>query len=200
MELGADVIGRMPAAEWTEQYSKKHVDLVFEIAKNYDVDIDMHMDQTKDILARPLEYTAMRSIEENYQGRVTGGYCRSIAYQNDAHAEKVMKLLKLADFNVCTNSQVLAIMGIDSEPRTRGVTRIRELVSHDINVATAQDTICDGFHVFGTGDSLDYCLLCSYVAQYNNHNSVKVVYDMITKNAAKIMGISNYGIKIGNYS
>jgi len=47
MELGADVIGRMPAAEWTEQYSKKHVDLVFEIAKNYDVDIDMHMDQIK---------------------------------------------------------------------------------------------------------------------------------------------------------
>jgi len=198
MELGSDVMGGMPAAEWTEEYSKKHVDLVFEIAKHYDVDIDMHMDQTKDNLARSLEYTAMRSIEENYQGRVTGGHCTSIAYQNDAHAEKVMKLLKLADFNVCTNPQVLAIMGIDSEPRTRGVTRIREMVNHGINVATAQDTICDGFHIFGTGDPLDYGLLCSYVAQYNTPGSVKIVYDMITQNAARIMKITDYGIKIGN--
>ena len=29
-------------------------------------------------------------------------------------------------------------MGIDSEPRTRGVTRIREMVDYGINVATAQ--------------------------------------------------------------
>src|SRR6056297_2767648 len=198
LEEGADLIGGMPAAEWTDKYSKKHVDLVFEIAKKYNVDIDMHMDQTKDIFARSLEYTAMKTIEENYQGRVKGGHCTSITYQNDAHATKVMKLLKLADFNVCTNPQVLAIMGIDSEPRTRGVTRIREMVNHGINVATAQDTICDGFHIFGTGDPLDYGLLCSYVAQYNTPGSVKIVYDMITQNAARIMKITDYGIKIGN--
>lgn len=199
MEAGADLIGGMPAAEWTDEYSKKHVDLVFEIAKNYDVDIDMHIDQTKDIFARSLEYTAMRTLEENYHGRVTGGHCTSISYQNDVHAEKVMKLLKLVDFNVCTNPQVLAIMGIDSEPRTRGVTRIREMVEMGINIATAQDTICDGFHIFGTGDPLDYGLLCAYISQYNTPATVKIVFDMITKNAAKILGVDdNYGIEVGN--
>ena len=198
MEEGADLIGGMPAAEWTDKYSKKHVDLVFEIAKKYDVDIDMHMDQTKDIFARSLEYTAMKTIEENYEGRVTGGHCTSISYQNDAHAEKVMKLMKLAEFNVCTNPQVLAIMGIDPEPRTRGVTRIREMVDMGINIATAQDTICDGFHIFGTGDPLDYGLLCSYVAQYNTPQRIKIIFDMITKNPAKILRITkNYGIKVG---
>ncbi len=199
LEEGADLIGGMPAAEWTDKYSKKHVDLVFEIAKKYNVDIDMHMDQTKDIFARSLEYTAMKTIEENYQGRVTGGHCTSITYQNDAHATKVMKLLKLADFNVCTNPQVLAIMGIDSEPRTRGVTRVREMVKLGINVGTAQDTICDGFHIYGKGDPLDYGLLCAYVAQYNTPQSLKNVYDMITENSAKIMRIKdNYGLKEGN--
>lgn len=199
MEAGADVIGGMPAAEWTDEYTKKHVNIVFEIAKNYDADIDMHIDQTKDIFARSLEYTAMRTLEENYHGRVTGGHCTSISYQNDAHAKKVMKLLKLVDFNVCTNPQVLAIMGIDSEPRTRGVTRIREMVEMGINVATAQDTICDGFHIFGTGDPLDYGLLCAYISQYNTPDSVKIVYHMITKNAAKILRIDDkYGIEVGN--
>ena len=198
MEDGADLIGGMPAAEWTDKYSKKHVDLIFEIAKEYDVDIDMHMDQTKDIFARSLEYTAMRTLEENYQGRVTGGHCTSIAYQNDAHAKKVMELMKEVDFNVCTNPQVLAIMGIDSEPRTRGVTRIREMVETGINVGTAQDTICDGFHIFGTGDPLDYGLLCAYVAQYNTPRDIKKVFKMITSNSAKILRVTdNYGIEVG---
>jgi len=199
MEEGADLIGGMPAAEWTDKYSKKHVDLIFEIAKEYDVDIDMHMDQTKDIFARSLEYTAMRTLEENYQGRVTGGHCTSISYQNDAHAKKVMELMKEVDFNVCTNPQVLAIMGIDSEPRTRGVTRIREMVETGINVGTAQDTICDGFHIFGTGDPLDYGLLCAYVAQYNTPKDIKKVFKMITSNSAKILRVvDNYGIEVGN--
>lgn len=36
-------------------------------------------------------------------------------------------------------------MGIDREPRTRGLTRVKELIEKGINVAIAQDTICDGF-------------------------------------------------------
>lgn len=199
MENGADVVGGMPAAEWIDFYAKKHVDLVFEIAKKYNALIDMHMDQSKNMFDRSMEYTAVKTIEENMQGRVTGGHCTSIAYQNDSHAKKVMEILKIADFNVCTNTQTLAIMGIDNEPRTRGVTRIREMVEMGINVATAQDTICDGFHLYGTGDPLDYGLVCAYTAQYNTPTTARIIFDMLTKNSAKIFAPSEgYGIKVGN--
>ncbi|RLD12651.1 MAG: cytosine deaminase [Caldiserica bacterium] len=198
MKMGADVVGGMPAAEWISSESIRHVDFVFELAEKFDADIDMHIDQAKDPFAQSLEYTAFRSIQEGYQGRVTGGHCTSLAYQNDAHAKKVIELLKLADFNVCVNPQVLAIMGVDPEPRTRGVTRVRELVEAGVNVATAQDTICDGFHLFGTGDPLDYGLLMAYVAQYNSTDKVGIIFDMITKNSAKIMRLNDYGIKEGN--
>lgn len=199
MENGADVVGGMPAAEWIESYAKKHVDLVFEIAKKYNALIDMHMDQSKDMFDRTLEYTAVKIIEEGMQGRVTGGHCTSITYQNQSHAKKVMEILKIADFNVCTNTQTLAIMGIDAEPRTRGVTRIREMVEMGINVATAQDTICDGFHLYGTGDPLDYGLICAYTAQYNTPKTARIVFDMLTKNSARIFEPDGkYGIQIGN--
>lgn len=199
MEKGADVVGGMPAAEWLDGYAKKHVELVFEIAKKYDALIDMHMDQSKDMFDRSLEYTAVRSIEEGMQGRVTGGHCTSIAYQNHSHAKKVMEILRIADFNVCTNTQTLAIMGVDSEPRTRGVTRIREMVEMGINVATAQDTICDGFHLYGTGDPLDYGLICAYTAQYNTPKTARIVFDMLTKNSARIFAPEEkYGIEVGN--
>ncbi len=197
MDMGADVVGGMPAAEWSSELSKKHVDLVFEIARKYDADIDMHMDQTKDPSARSLEYTALKSMEYGYEGRVTGGHCTSLAYQDKHYAEKVMELLKLVDFNVCVNPGVLAIMGVDEEPRTRGLTRVRELVEMGINVATAQDTICDGFHLYGTGNPLDYGLLLAYGAQYNSSNTIEIVFDMITHNSARILGLKDYGLRKG---
>jgi len=198
MESGADVVGGMPSYEWVTEESKRHIDFVFELAKKYDKDIDMHMDQTKDSFAQSLEYTAFKTIKEGFQGRVTAGHCTSLAYQNDAHAKKVIELLKLADFNICSNPQVLAIMSIDPEPRTRGLTRVRDLVEAGVNVGCAQDTICDGFHIFGNGDPLDYGLLMAYQAQYNSTDKIKIVYDMITSNSARIMRLSDYGIKEGN--
>ncbi|MEA4915241.1 MAG: amidohydrolase family protein [Christensenella sp.] len=199
MEMGADVAGGMPAAEWLDEWKKQHVDLVFEIAEKYGCMIDMHIDQSKDMFDRTLEYTAWLTLQKSLSGRVTGGHCTSITYQNQSHANKVMKLLKEAGVNVCTNTQVLAIMGIDQEPRTRGVTRIREMLDMGINVATAQDTICDGFHLYGTGDPLDYGLIGAYTAQYNTPKTARQVFDMITTNSARIFAPNEaYGISIGN--
>jgi cytosine deaminase len=198
IELGADVVGGMPAAEWIREEARHHVDLVFEIAESHGLDIDMHMDQSKDPFDQSLEYTARESMKRGYQGRVAGGHCTSLAYQPAAHAARVIELLRQADFNVCVNPQTLAIMGVDPEPRTRGITRVRELVEAGVNVATAQDTICDGFHIYGTGDPLDYGLLTAYQAQYNSSDSAAVVYDMITTNAARILRLPDYGIAVGN--
>jgi len=199
MEMGADIVGGMPAAEWLDELKRKHVDLVFEIAEKYGCLIDMHIDQSKDMFDRSLEYTAWLTLQKGWGGRVTGGHCTSISYQNQSHAIKVMQLLRKADVNICTNTQVLAIMGIDQEPRTRGVTRIREMVDMGINVATAQDTICDGFHLYGTGDPLDYGLVGAYTAQYNTPKTAGLIFDMLTKNSARIFAPNEpYGIAVGN--
>lgn len=199
MEMGADVVGGMPAAEWLDEHARMHVDLVFEIAEKYGAMIDMHIDQSKDMFDRSLEYTAFKTMEKGWGAKVTGGHCTSITYQNQSHAVKVMELIKKSGMNICTNTQVLAIMGIDSEPRTRGVTRIREMVNMGINVATAQDTICDGFHLYGTGDPLDYGLVGAYTAQYNTPETAQIIFDMLTENSAKIFDPeAKYGIKVGN--
>lgn len=199
MDMGADVVGGMPAAEWLDDLARRHVDFVFEIAEEYGAPVDMHIDQSKDPFDRSLEYTAFLTLERGWGARVTGGHCTSLAYQSESHARKVMELVKLSGMNICTNTQTLAIMGVDQEPRTRGLTRIRELVELGVNVATAQDTICDGFHLYGTGDPLDYGLLAAYSAQFNTPRTARIVFDMLTKNAARIFSPKmEYGIKLGN--
>lgn len=199
MEMGCDIVGGMPAAEWLDEHKKQHVDFVFELAEKYHALIDMHIDQSKDAFDRSLEYTAWLTLTKGLAGRVTGGHCTSIAYQNQSHAIKVMKLIKEADMNICTNTQVLTIMGIDPEPATRGVTRIREMVEMGINIVTAQDTICDGFHLYGIGDPLDYGLLCAYTSQFNTPDTAKIIFDMVTRRSARVFDPDcQYGIKVGN--
>ena len=199
MEMGCDVMGGMPAAEMLDEHSREHVDFVFKMAEKYNCLIDMHIDQSKDMFDRSLVYTAWLTMQHGWQGRVTGGHCTSITYQNQAHAIKVMKMLKQADVNVCANTQTLAIMGIDPEPRTRGVTRIREMVEMGINVVTAQDTICDGFHLYGTGDPLDYGLVGCYCAQYNTPEAARTMWNMLTKASARVFDPEmKYGIEVGN--
>lgn len=199
MEMGCDVMGGMPAAEMLDEHARQHVDFVFKMAEKYNCLIDMHIDQSKDMFDRSLEYTAWLTMQHGWQGRVTGGHCTSITYQNQAHAIKVMKMLKQADVNVCANTQTLAIMGIDPEPRTRGVTRIREMVEMGINVVTAQDTICDGFHLYGTGDPLDYGLVGCYCAQYNTPEAARTMWNMLTSASARVFNPEmKYGIEVGN--
>lgn len=64
---------------------------MFELAKKYNLDIDMHVDQTKDYFARSLEYIAYKTIQENYVGSLTAAHCTSLSYQNEAHAIKVIE-------------------------------------------------------------------------------------------------------------
>lgn len=66
MEMGCDIAGGMPAAEWLPELARKHVDLVFEIAEKYNVPIDMHIDQSKDMFDRSLEYTAWLTLQKGW--------------------------------------------------------------------------------------------------------------------------------------
>ncbi|NJD58983.1 MAG: N-acyl-D-amino-acid deacylase, partial [Anaerolineae bacterium] len=44
MQAGADVVGGMPHAEASPDDSARHIELLFEIAEEFDADIDMHID------------------------------------------------------------------------------------------------------------------------------------------------------------
>lgn len=75
----------------------------------------------------------------------------------------------------------------------------KELDLQGINVITAQDTICDGFHLYGTGDPLDYGLVGCYCAQYNTPETARIMWDMLTSRSARAFDPdAKYGIQIGN--
>jgi cytosine deaminase len=201
MELGADVVGGMPYNEYTYDDSKKHIDIAFRIAKEFDADIDMHVDETDDPNARTLEYLAARTIKEGWQGRVTAGHTCALAAYDDLYAAKVIGMIKEAEMNMITNPATnLMLQGrFDKQPIRRGITRVKELLEAGVNVCYGQDCLKDTFYpTWGREDMLEVGLITAHAAQFTMPKEIEVLFDMPTINAARVLRLKNYGIKVGN--
>ncbi|MDU6523429.1 MAG: amidohydrolase family protein, partial [Enterococcus sp.] len=75
MEMGADVVGGIP---YNDAPANDHIDLIFEIAKKYDKDIDLHQDFADEADNTSIEYLCEKTIEEGYQGRVSVGHLTAL--------------------------------------------------------------------------------------------------------------------------
>ncbi len=200
MEAGADIVGGMPANENTPEDSKRHIEICFDIAEKYDVDVDMHIDETDDPFYRTLEMLADETIKRGWQGRVTAGHTCALAAYDDHYASYVIEKVKRAGINVITNPVTnLMLQGRkDKQPIRRGITRVKELLEAGVNVSFGQDCIKDTFYPFGSADMLQVALITAHAAQMSLPHEIEKVFDMITYDAAKILRIDNYGIEEGN--
>jgi cytosine deaminase len=199
MEGGADVVGGMPFAETLDDDARRHTDFVFDLARRFDRDIQMHVDETDDPGARTLEYCAVTAIREGSTGRVAADHVTALAAYNDTYAAKVIGLVARARMSVVTLPSKLMRGGIrDREPRRRGITRVKELLAAGVNVAYGQDVIQDGFiPVFGSGDPLQVGFLLAFAAQFSTRGDVETLYDMATVNGARLMRLDGYGLALG---
>ncbi|MGF7060317.1 amidohydrolase family protein [Brassicibacter mesophilus] len=199
MEMGADVVGGMPANENTPDDSRKHVQIVFDIAQKYDADIDMHVDESDDPFYRTLEMVADETMKRGYQGRVTAGHTCALAAYDEHYAQYVMDKVKEAGIHMITNPVTnLMLQGRnDKQPIRRGITRVKELLSRGINIAYGQDCIKDTFYPFGKADMLEVGLIVAHAAQMSMSNEINTVFNMPLENSAKILRLDDYGINIG---
>ena len=199
MENGADLIGGMPHNEYTPDESKKHIDVLFDIANEYNVDIDSHTDETDDPNSRTLQYLAARTIKSKYHNRVTVDHICALSAYNDYHAARIIDLMKLAEINVVTNPPTnMVLQGrLDTGTQRVGITRVKELLAAGINVTCGQDCINDPYYPFGSGDMLAVANLTAHAAKMTSQSEINTLYDMITVNACKMMKIENHQIQEG---
>lgn len=199
MEMGADVIGGMPANEASPTDSHYHVDLIFKIAKAFNVDVDMHVDETDDPFYRTLEMVADSTLKNHWHGRVTAGHTCALAAYDDHYANYVMDKVKDAGMFMITNPVTnLMLQGRnDKQPIRRGITRVKELLSRDIVMSFGQDCVRDTFYPFGSADMLQVALITAHAAQMSLPHEREKLFDMITTDAAKILKLEAYGISVG---
>jgi cytosine deaminase len=200
MERGADVVGGMPFNEASRADSEKHIEIAFEIARKFDADIDMHVDETDDPQALTLEILADKTIEYGWQGRVTAGHTCALAGYPETYAKIVMDKVARASIHMITNPATnLMLQGrLDPQPKRRGITRVGELLERNVNVSFGQDCVRDTFYPFGRNDPLEIALLAAHAAHMSLPHQIEQVFAMPTVNAARALRLEGYGLKPGD--
>lgn len=199
MENGADVVGGMPHGERDMDDAARHIEIAFEIARKYNVDIDMHVDETDDPYWHSLELLAEKTIEEGWQGRVTAGHCCSMSAWDDAMAERVIEKVKQAALHIVTNAPVnLMIQGRkDRHPKRRGIARVKELIEAGVNVSCGQDDLQNMFYPFGSMDMLEVAMMTAHAAHLSSPQEIRTAFNMPRYHAALGRRLQNYGVKVG---
>jgi cytosine/creatinine deaminase len=199
MRLGADVVGGLPWFEMLDEDAHMHIDCCFELAKKHNKDIHMLVDDTDDPMSRSLEYLAVKTMREGYQGRVSASHCGALAAYNEVHARKVMDLLKEANVSISTNPHIsLVVQGrYDLEPIRRGITRAKQLWQLGVNVFSSQDDVADPFYPFGRNDQQEVLSYVCHTAHMTTRNEIDAAFDFVTYNAARALRLEDYGLDPG---
>jgi cytosine deaminase len=200
MELGADVVGGLPWYERLERDVHEHVDFCLELAARNGKDLHVLADDTDDPTSRSLEYLAVRTIQEGYQGRVTASHCGALAAYDHSHAARVIALVREAGITISSNTQISLVLDgrNDRGLVRRGITRVRELLDAGVNVISAQDDVNDPYYPFGKPDQLEVAQYTAHVAQLTYPPQLDTVLDMVTVNAARAMRLEGYGTEPGD--
>lgn len=200
VKMGADCVGAIPHFEFTREYSVSSLNFAMELAEKYDRLVDVHCDEIDDEASRGLETLAARALESGLRDRVTASHTTAMHSYNNAYVQRLMRLLKMSDINFVANPLVNThLQGrIDTYPKRRGITRVKELQEAGINVSFGHDDIFDPWYPMGTGSMRDVVFMGLHVCQMMGYEQIRSSYNFISNNAARTLHLGeNYGIEVG---
>ena len=88
----------------------------------------------------------------------------------------------------------------DTYPKRRGLTRIPQMMEMGIPVGLGQDCVMDPWYSMGTGDLLDVTHMAVHATQMGSIEDKRALFDAVTVNSARIMGLDGYGLEPGCYA
>src|SRR5690606_5757878 len=123
----------------------KSIHRIVELALRYDKMIDVHCDETDDIMSRLLELLNALVMIEGIGPKTAASHTCSFGSADNAYAVRMMGLLKASGINfiACPTANAYPPGRRDACPPRRGLTRSKELPQEGANVCFAQDSIND---------------------------------------------------------
>jgi cytosine deaminase len=199
LDLGVDVVGGIPHFERSYAQGTDSVRQLCELAAQRGLRVDMHCDESDDPQSRHIETLAQHSQRLGLQGRVTGSHLTSLHSVDNCYAAKLIPLIAESGVHVVANPLInITLQGRhDSYPKRRGMTRVPELMAAGVNVAFGHDCVMDPWYSQGSADMLEVAQMGLHVAQMTSADQVRACFDAVTVNAARVMGLPDYGLAVG---
>ncbi len=197
MRNGAHVIGACP---YVDTNPNGQIDRIFDIARDFDSDIDMHLDFSLATDSLDLDYVCAVTEQRKWGGRVTVGHVSKLsAVTPNVLANYARRMANAGVALIALPSTDLYLMGREHTHNVpRGLARAHELLGHGVNCALSTNNVLNPFTPFGDCSLLRQANLYANAAQAGRTDDLRDCLDMVTTRAARLMNVEGYGLQVGN--
>jgi cytosine deaminase len=198
LDRGCHTIGGAP---YVDSNPPGQIDRIFELARDYDVDIDMHLDFGPTAAGMDLEHVCKRTEEFQYGGRVAIGHVTKAASLPMPAFEAMAR--RLADAGVALTvlpSTDLFLMGRAHKHDhnvTRGVVPAHKLLHHGVNCSLSSNNILNPFTPYGDCSQMRMANLYANICQVGKQADMRECFAMVTQRPATMMRLPDYGLAVG---
>jgi len=186
MALGADVVGGIPWIEATAADQEAHVDWACTLAARLGRRVAMLTDDAPDPAYDTTRMLAEAMHRHGLVGRGVACHARAVGHYDE---ERQTALLELArDVG----------LGLVSDPHTGSVALpVERAVALGVAVALGQDDIEDAYYPFGRHNLLEVAFLAAHLLDMRSSPQQELLVDLVTTSAARVLGLTDYGLRVG---
>ncbi|WP_441256525.1 amidohydrolase family protein [Bradyrhizobium sp. 482_C4_N1_1] len=193
---GGEAIGGCP---YMDTDPNAHLERIFDLAQEFDVDVDLHLDFDLDPSWWHLDEVCRQTERRNYGGRVAIGHATKLsALPPERMKAATAQLAKSGVAVTVLPATDLYLMGREATHNVpRGLTLAHKLAGDGVLCSVATNNVLNPFTPFGDASLLRMANFYANVA----HASVSdfdTCLDLVTELPARLMNLGDYGIKVGN--
>ena len=196
LKRGCHVVGGAP---YTDSDPPGQIDRLFEMAREFDVDVDMHLDFGNTPEGMTIEHVCNRTEEYGYGGRVTVGHMTQLSTLEVPDLERITR--RLADAGVAVTvlpSTDLYLMGRHQDHSVlRGVVPVHKMLRHGVNCNLSSNNVLNPFTPFGDCSLIRMANLYANVCQVGQIDDTVECFDMVTRRSADLLNLDDYGVEVG---
>lgn len=196
---GGTVVG---AAPYTDSSPHGQIDRVFEMARHFDYDIDMHLDFAPTPDDPDLLYVCDLAEKYKYGGRVAIGHVTKLSAAPPEFFERCAR--RMADAGVALTvlpSTDLYLMGRhQSHSVMRGVTPAHKLIHHGVNCSLSTNNVLNPFTPFGDCSLIRMANTYANICQVGSKSDTRECFEMVTARSAKLLNLGDYGLEPGKWA
>lgn len=198
LDAGCGAVGGVP---YTDTDPRGQIDRIFALARDYDVDIDFHLDLGPSAEGMQIDYVCRRTEAFQYGGRVAVGHVTRATSLSPPAFDGLGKLL--ADAGVALTvlpSTDLYLMGRDHKHDhniTRGVVPAHKLLRYGANCSLSSNNILNPFTPIGDCSQLHMANLYANICQVAKQDDMRECFNMVTGRGANLMRLKDYGLAVG---
>jgi len=196
LRRGARAIG---AAPYFDTDPRAQIDRIFAIARDFDAEIDMHLDLAETTEGMQIEYVCRKTEEFGWGGRVAVGHATQMSLlPPDRFGAIAAKLATAGVAVTILPSTDLHLMGRSHDHGVpRGVVRAEPLRKAGVTCSISTNNVLNPFTPYGDGSLIRMANLYANVCHVARSADLAGCLDMITGAAARLMRLEDYGITIG---